>query len=94
MAKWWKLWLGVLAIVAMLLASWLCLPLPSLAPFAWQDESQVRLGVRLGMADRLIAHRTLLGKTQAEVIEFLGEPPTTAYFANWDMVYWLGLATA
>jgi hypothetical protein len=42
------------------------------------------------MADRLIAYDTLLGKTRAEVVELLGEPPPTGYFSNWDLVYWLG----
>lgn len=57
---------------------------------AWKDEAQVEQGVRLGMADRLLARRTLLGKTRDEVVELLGEPPPTAYFANWHMGYWLG----
>jgi hypothetical protein len=57
---------------------------------AWRDESQVKQGVRLAMADQLIAHGTLLGKTRAEVVRLLGEPPPTGYFANWDLVYWLG----
>jgi hypothetical protein len=57
---------------------------------AWRDEAQIQRGVRLGMADRLIAQGTLLGKTRAEVVEMLGEPPRTGYFADWDLVYWLG----
>ena len=42
------------------------------------------------MADRLIADRTLIGKTRAKVVEMLGEPSETPNFADWDMVYWLG----
>jgi hypothetical protein len=43
------------------------------------------------MADRLVARRTLLGKTRSEVVELLGEPPQTGYFKQWDLVYCLGL---
>ena len=57
----------------------------------WRDEAQVRRGVRSKMADWLLARGMLLGKTRAEVVELLGEPPPTEYFADWDMVYWLGL---
>ncbi len=42
------------------------------------------------MADRLVAQRTLRGKTRVEVVALLGEPPPTEYFRNWDLVYWLG----
>lgn len=56
----------------------------------WQDESLVRHGARLEMADRLIARGTLVGKSRAEVVGLLGEPPPAAYFTNWDLVYWLG----
>jgi outer membrane protein assembly factor BamE (lipoprotein component of BamABCDE complex) len=42
------------------------------------------------MADRLVTRGTLLGKTREEVVELLGAPPSTEYFANWDLVYWLG----
>jgi hypothetical protein len=56
----------------------------------WQEESHVKQGARLGMADSLVAHRTLLGKTRSEVVELLGEPPPTEYFRDWDLVYWLG----
>jgi hypothetical protein len=42
------------------------------------------------MADRLVARGTLHGKTRAEVVEMLGEPPPTEYFHEWDLVYWLG----
>ncbi len=41
------------------------------------------------MADWLLAKRTLAGKTRAEVVALLGEPPPTGYFREWDMVYWL-----
>src|SRR5688572_29785136 len=57
---------------------------------AWQDEVKIEQGVRRGMADRLVAEGTLIGKTRAEVVELLGEPTPIGYFADWHMVYWLG----
>lgn len=65
-------------------------PAQSFDSHTWRDESKVQQGVRLGMADQLIADRTLLCKTRTEVVELLAEPPPTAYFADWDLVYWLG----
>lgn len=89
--KWWLIIaLIAVAIVAVLTVRWVWLPGRAFDPVAWQDEAQVQLGLRLKMADRLIAHGTLVGKTRAEVVELLGEPPPTGYFADWDLVYWLG----
>jgi hypothetical protein len=65
-------------------------PAQSFDSHTWRDESKVKPGVRQGMADQLIADGILLGKTRAEVVELLGEPPPTTYFADWDLVYWLG----
>ena len=42
------------------------------------------------MADRLLVRGTLRGMTRAEAVGLLGEPPPTGYFADWDLVYWLG----
>ena len=56
----------------------------------WSDEAQVEAGVRRGMADGLVADEVLIGRTRAEVVAMLGEPPPTEYFRNWDLVYWLG----
>lgn len=67
---------------------------PSRKPFdaaAWQDERQARRrNVRLKMADHIVATKMLSGKTRAEVVALLGEPPPTEYFKSWDLVYWLG----
>jgi hypothetical protein len=57
----------------------------------WSDERQIQDGVRLGMADRLLADGTLIGRTRAEVVAMLGEPPPTPYFNDWDLVYRLGM---
>jgi hypothetical protein len=86
--RWLVLPLGTVTLVALTL--WSMGPVQAFDRTAWRDESQIKQGVRLGMADRLIADRTLLGKTRAEVVELLGEPPRTGYFADWDLVYWLG----
>jgi hypothetical protein len=51
---------------------------------------QVRDGVRLKMADRLVARRILIGKSRSDVLGLLGEPPATGYFKEWDLVYWIG----
>lgn len=88
--RWLVVVVGRLAVVAALMVSWIWFPGRAFDRVAWQDESQVQQGVRLGMADRLMARRTLLGKTRAEVVELLGEPARTSCFAEWDMVYWLG----
>jgi hypothetical protein len=88
--RWFVVALGTLAVVAGLMVWRVWFPGRAFDPVTWRDESDVQQGVRLGMADRLIARRTLLGKTRAEVVELLGEPPPTGYFADWDMVYWLG----
>jgi hypothetical protein len=59
-------------------------------PVAWKEEAQMLQEVRLRMADRLIAQGTLYGKTRAELVEMLGEPPPNEYFREWDLVYRLG----
>jgi hypothetical protein len=58
---------------------------------AWQADAMAETGVRKAMADRLLAHRTLVSKTRAEVVDLLGEPSSTEYFREWDLVYRLGM---
>jgi hypothetical protein len=58
---------------------------------AWQEDATAESGARKAMADRLLARRTLFGKTRAEVVDLLGEPPPTEYFREWDLVYRLGM---
>ena len=57
---------------------------------AWDADFKVRHGVRQKMADRLIARHTLQSKTRVEVVDLLGEPDSSGYFREWDLVYWLG----
>lgn len=85
---------AVLALAAMVIAgvavwrSWY--PGCAFDPTAWRDKTLIPQGVRLGMADRLLARGTLRGKTRAQVVEMLGKPPETEYFREYDLVYWLG----
>lgn len=46
--------------------------------------------VRVWMVDDLLRRYQFKGMTREEVVRLLGEPNTTSYFKNWDMVYWLG----
>jgi hypothetical protein len=78
------------ALAAVLGVRWVWFPGRAFDSIAWQDEVQVQQGVRLEMADRLVARGTLVDKTRAEVVELLGEPTRTGHFADWDLVYWLG----
>lgn len=81
----------VLAVlVGALIVRWIWFPGQAFDPIAWQDEALVQQGARLAMADRLVARRSLTGKSRDEVVKLLGEPPPTEYFADWDLVYWLG----
>lgn len=82
--------IATLAVLVALVVRWRWYPGQAFDPVAWRDEPQVENGVRLDMADRLVARRTLSGMTRAEVIELLGEPTKTAKFGDWDLVYWLG----
>lgn len=81
---------GGLAVAAALFLSGWWFRGQLLDPVAWRDESLVGTGIRLEMADRLVARGILTGMSRTEVVELLGEPPPTEYFRNWDLVYWLG----
>lgn len=89
--KWWMVVVAVAGAIEVGVAvSWFWFPGRALDPVAWQDEAQIWQGVRLKMADRMVARSTLVGKSRAEVVALLGEPTPTAKFADWDLVYWLG----
>jgi len=90
-------WMGARVIVVLgmyvLLLGWVAwhfLRGRDLDPVAWQDPVRVQQGVRLAMADRLLARGTLQGKTQQQVIKLLGKPSDEGYFRDWHLVYWLG----
>jgi len=83
--------LGILTVAALLCTAGLyCFRGAPFDRAAWLDEAEVRSGVRLRMADRLVARRTLQGESRAEVVELLGSPPPQGYFPEYDLVYWLG----
>jgi outer membrane protein assembly factor BamE (lipoprotein component of BamABCDE complex) len=46
--------------------------------------------VRLEMVDDLLRRYKLVGMSRTELETLLGKPPPTAYFNNYDYVYWLG----
>lgn len=84
-------WLLALATILTVLAvRQFAFPGRSFNAEAWRDESLIRDGVRLEMADRLVAWGTLRGKTREEVIEMMGHQPRTCYSRAGDLVYWLG----
>jgi len=58
----------------------------------WNDSALVngRTAARECMVDDLLERDVLLGKTRAEAVSLLGEPPKTNYFDEYDLVYWLG----
>jgi len=61
-------------------------------PVVWQDTLQVysELKPRGCMVDDLLARYKFVGITRAAVVRLLGEPQPTAYFREFDLVYWLG----
>ena len=68
-------------------------PFQSGEPFesgAWQDQHKVDKGVRLEMADWLLSHEMLDGKTKSDVVAMLGTPDGTAYWPDHDLAYYLG----
>jgi len=69
---------------------------PDAIPFdkaRWTDRELIGQEpyVRLQMIDSLLAERPLQGRSRAQVVELLGEPDKTDYFADYDLVYWLGI---
>ena len=41
--------------------------------------------------DDLLNNHKLFGRDRNEVISLIGEPTNTAYFHEYDLVYWLGM---
>ena len=56
----------------------------------WNAPDAIKHGVRLRMADRMIALGKLDGLHRKAVEELLGVPPKVVYFSDWDSVYRLG----
>lgn len=49
----------------------------------WLRVSLIATGV-------VIESTPLRGRSRAEIVALLGEPPKTSYFNEYDLVYWLG----
>lgn len=65
-------------------------PLPIVRSW-WQDDNWLDpLHKRHRIADGLVLTGALVGKSRAEVVAMLGEPPKTDYFEAWSLVYILG----
>jgi hypothetical protein len=62
---------------------------PSFSTAVWLDPARDRDGKRCPMADELIDRDVLLGKSEAQLDALLGPPEDTAYFRDWQRVYWL-----
>lgn len=89
--QWWAITLVWALSVALSVSAWFYFSREQ--PFdaeSWNNSAKVDKGVRLKMADYLIDHGTLSGRTRDQVVAMLGVPPATEYFGDWDLVYWLG----
>jgi hypothetical protein len=56
----------------------------------WKASLEKRDPLRQRMVSSLVAKHHLLGQTKTQVDQLLGTPPTTGYFKDYDLVYWLG----
>lgn len=61
-------------------------------PAGWRQNDGARTDwpARLRMVDDLLARRTLIGLRADSLDRLLGPREETAYFRDWDRVYWLG----
>lgn len=80
----------VVAVVAVAVVWMLWFPGVPFDKAAWRDTADLSQGPRAGMADRLVARRTLLGMTRTEVVDMLGQPPESYVGGPSDLVYKLG----
>ena len=61
-------------------------------PARWNDSTLAfgPAAIRGCVVDDLLRRERLRGRTRAEIVALLGEPPRTEYFRDYDLVYWLG----
>ena len=61
-------------------------------PALWQDPkaSQYPRAIRGCLVDDLTARTPIRGRSRADIVALLGEPPQPDYFREYDLVYWLG----
>lgn len=64
------------------------LPVRLFSEARWKDPA--RMDQRVTMVSALLLTHRLEGRTRSEVVDLLGAPTNTDYFADWDLVYWLG----
>jgi hypothetical protein len=57
---------------------------------ALQGQKTGTNDVRIRMVDDLLRRHSFRGITREQVTAIVGEPDKTAYFKEWDLVYWLG----
>lgn len=46
--------------------------------------------IRIKMVNSLLRKHNLVGMTRKQIDDLLGKPPKTAYFSDYEYVYWLG----
>lgn len=64
------------------------LPVRTFDSADWKARTEEN--VRVKMIESLKSRHELKGMRAAQIEALLGPPTETAYFANWDYVYWLG----
>jgi hypothetical protein len=59
---------------------------------AWHDTVAAfgPRAVRGCIVDDFLRSHRLYGRSRAEIVALLGQPPKTDYFREYDLVYWLG----
>lgn len=82
-----------LGIPVLILALWTMtppLPLRAFDAAAWRAVSRSDDFSRQEMVGSLLWSDTIEGMSRAEVLALLGPDCECGYFAEWDLVYWLG----
>ncbi len=59
----------------------------------WTNRERIAQApyIRLQMIHALLTQHPLTGMSREQVSDLLGEPESTDYFSDYDLVYWLGL---
>ena len=92
-----RLWGCGIAILCMMIGSTVgygfltgYLPIRPFDADLWRQGMQSHTAVRLHMIEPLMRSRNLDRLTRSQVVSLLGPPSNDGYFADWDLVYWLG----
>jgi hypothetical protein len=87
---------GITVAVTLLIAAFLFWPRGGVESYdfdsaAWKRSLPTKGDeTRLFMVDDLLDEHPLIGHSRHQVVELLGEPDSTPYFKNFEMVYFLG----